>query len=401
MVDVIPPRVKRIWDEWNIRGILFFSLSLQIFLIFLAPLRKATGKRVIVILVWSSYLLADWSASFGVGLITAIQGRGSQPTEANTDLLAFWAPFLILHLGGPDSITALALEDNELWLRHLLNLVSQVGAALYVFALSLPENKIWIPTVLMFFAGVIKYAERTRALFLASTDKFRDSMVGKPAAILDSLRITGSSIKRTEGALKQNINKDDLDDDVQVVKTAHQCFKNFKVLLVDFFVSLNQRKESRDYFQSLEAETALRILDVELSFMYDVLYTKVEVVKPMTGYVLRAIAFGAVLASLGLVHFKVVVVSHDEFNRFDMRVTYTLLLLGALVLDLIAFFKLIFSDWTLVSLLDVDKDEDRDNQEEERASSTKRQGGNISWGKKLRCQFVSVLVFFLGYKRPQ
>ncbi|GFZ17719.1 transmembrane protein, putative [Actinidia rufa] len=39
--------------------------------------------------------------------------------------MAFWAPFLLLHLGGPDTITAYSLEDNELWLRHLLGLVVQ------------------------------------------------------------------------------------------------------------------------------------------------------------------------------------------------------------------------------------------------------------------------------------
>ena len=38
--------------------------------------------------------------------------------NANSELTAFWAPFLLLHLGGPDSITAYALEDNELWLWH-------------------------------------------------------------------------------------------------------------------------------------------------------------------------------------------------------------------------------------------------------------------------------------------
>lgn len=47
--------------------------------------------------------------------------------------MAFWAPFLLVHLGGPDTITAYSLEGNELWLRHLLNLVVQVGVAFYVF----------------------------------------------------------------------------------------------------------------------------------------------------------------------------------------------------------------------------------------------------------------------------
>ena len=43
--------------------------------------------------------------------------------------MAFWAPFLLLHLGGLDSITAYSLQDSELGRRHLLGLVIQVGAA--------------------------------------------------------------------------------------------------------------------------------------------------------------------------------------------------------------------------------------------------------------------------------
>ncbi|XP_048428517.1 putative late blight resistance protein homolog R1B-16 [Pyrus x bretschneideri] len=48
-------------------------------------------------------------------------------------MIAFWAPFLFLHLGGPDKTTAYSLEDNELWLRHLLGVAVQVIVALYVF----------------------------------------------------------------------------------------------------------------------------------------------------------------------------------------------------------------------------------------------------------------------------
>ncbi|MBA0862126.1 hypothetical protein Goshw_004800, partial [Gossypium schwendimanii] len=34
--------------------------------------------------------------------------KANQNPEENSDLLAFWAPFLLLHLGGPDTITAFA-----------------------------------------------------------------------------------------------------------------------------------------------------------------------------------------------------------------------------------------------------------------------------------------------------
>lgn len=122
MVNPIPDSVRKIWDEWNIRGVILFSLSLQTVLISLAPLRKSTGNKLLVSVIWSAYLLADGVAYFGVGLITqrardvpdGPDRSSKQPAESN-ELLAFWAPFLLLHLGGPDTITAFALEDNELW----------------------------------------------------------------------------------------------------------------------------------------------------------------------------------------------------------------------------------------------------------------------------------------------
>lgn len=56
------------------------------------------------------------------------------------DLVAFWAPFLLLHLGGPDTITAFSLEDNELSLRYFLYLGTQLFASAYVFVRSFPND---------------------------------------------------------------------------------------------------------------------------------------------------------------------------------------------------------------------------------------------------------------------
>ena len=89
----------------------------------------------------------------------------------NDQLMAFWAPFLLLHLGGQDTITAYAVQDNELWLRHLLGLVVQSGVALYIFVLSWKVSWPSFLTIPMFLAGFIKYAERTWVLKSANYDQ--------------------------------------------------------------------------------------------------------------------------------------------------------------------------------------------------------------------------------------
>ena len=81
-------------------------------------------------------------------------------SQLQNELTAFWAPFLLLHLGGQDTITAYAVQDNELWLRHLLGLVVQTMVALYIFLLSWKANWLSFLAILMLLAGFIKYTER-------------------------------------------------------------------------------------------------------------------------------------------------------------------------------------------------------------------------------------------------
>ncbi|KAG0480269.1 hypothetical protein HPP92_011127 [Vanilla planifolia] len=97
--------------------------------------------------------------------------------NSNNAILAFWAPFLLLHLGGPDTITAYSMEDNELWARHLLALAYELIIAVYVLFRSLPSNLLLAPTLLIFFVAIVKYAERSYSLYRASTDGFRSSVV--------------------------------------------------------------------------------------------------------------------------------------------------------------------------------------------------------------------------------
>ncbi|GAY32673.1 hypothetical protein CUMW_003570 [Citrus unshiu] len=165
---------KNLWQAWNIRAIILLSLSMQTILILLGPLRNRTSNTLITILIWSAYLLADWSPKFGVGLITESKrsaggGDGGGSGSVNNQFVALWAQFLLLHLGGSDTITAFSLEDNQLWIRQLFGVAVQAVAAGYIFFQTLPGgNQLVIPVVFVFIAGVIKCFERIRAAYLAS-----------------------------------------------------------------------------------------------------------------------------------------------------------------------------------------------------------------------------------------
>ncbi|EEF33591.1 uncharacterized protein LOC8267186 [Ricinus communis] len=366
MVNPIPDSVKKIWEHWNIRGALMFSLLLQTLLVLFAPSRKRTSRKLIILLIWSGYLLADATATFAVGLISNSQSnfgsdRKAQKTKnsdrENSDLLAFWAPFLLVHLGGPDTITAFALEDNELWLRHLLALVFQAVATGYVFIQTLPENKVMIPTFLLFLAGIIKYSERTRSLYLASMDRFRDSMLKEPDPGPNYAKLMEEYASKKQAKLPTQIimipepekvnttgiarEKIILKNQLEVVQKAYEFFQVFRGLIVDLIFSFKERNDSREFFYNISAEDALRVIEAELNFMYEVLFTKVVVVQSKWGYFFRLISFGSVVAALCVFHFYV---KKESFDGFDVGVTYALLF-GAIGLDIVAFLMAIFSDW--------------------------------------------------------
>ncbi|CAH8389431.1 unnamed protein product [Eruca vesicaria subsp. sativa] len=367
MASAIPKPVKELWEACSIRATLIFSLNLQTFLTFSAPQRKRTSKKVLLFLIWSAYLLADWAATFAVGQIADSHGEDPKPGEPakNKELLAFWVPFLLLHLGGPDTITALALEDNELWLRHLLGLAFQTIATVYVFLQSLP-NSLWIPILLVFATGVIKYIERTLALYIASLDKFKDSLIQKPdpgpnyAKLMEEyvakkhmkMPTQIITIEETEKYKKSGVEvRPKVLTHLKILQYAYQYFNIFKGLVVNLIFTSQQRDESKRFFTSLKAEEALEILEVELNFIYEALFTKAEILHNLLGLSFRFITLGCLIASLFIFQYK----NKDQYDGFDVGLTYALLI-GGIALDTISFLMFCVSDWNFVRLRKMEDD---------------------------------------------
>ncbi|KAK9997283.1 hypothetical protein SO802_021969 [Lithocarpus litseifolius] len=133
LTGIFPERLGIIWNGWEARVFLLLSLFLQIVLILFGKRRKYIAKNRVRIILWVAYLSADWIATVSLGVLSQKEGaRKTQSYDSDYAIMAFWAPFLLVHLGGPDTITAYALEDNELWPRRLLELVVQFFVALYV-----------------------------------------------------------------------------------------------------------------------------------------------------------------------------------------------------------------------------------------------------------------------------
>ncbi|XP_010494649.1 PREDICTED: uncharacterized protein LOC104771771 [Camelina sativa] len=368
MGEAIPKEVKDLWDKWNIRGLVILSLALQTFLVLLSPNRKRTHRRFFRLLIWSAYLLANWAAEYAVGQIS--DNQGSEPQPKNTDLLAFWATFLLLHLGGPDTITALAIEDNDLWLRSLFALVCQAVVTLYVFLLSIPNNLL-APTSLMLVAGVIKYVERIQALRGASLETFKNSMLEDPDPGPDYARLMEEfSVRKMLREPTQIVRIEEVEKgqrpkvlvrppnkltNLEAVQYAYKYFNIFKGLVVDlmFNSQSEQLNNSKEFFLSLKPKEALRVLEVELSFIYGTFYTKVNILHTWIGISFRFMALASLLSSLCIF----ATAKKSDYNRFDVDLTYVLLISG-IALDLVAIFIFCVSDWTFARFKKPKEDED-------------------------------------------
>ncbi|XP_051128432.1 uncharacterized protein LOC127249579 isoform X2 [Andrographis paniculata] len=354
----VPKALKNLWEAWEIRSFILFSLFLQCFLILFSPLRKRFSNIWIYMSIWSAYLLADWVAGFAVGLISSSQGndpcKSKKGSATNPDLYAFWVSFLLVHLGGPDTITAFALEDNELWRRHMLTLIFQSISAMYVFYQTLPKNQLWIPTMLMFVSGIIKYGERTFSLLSASLDAFRDKILREADPGPNYAKLMNEYHAMKEAHLPTSIKMFDEPKEsktvnrvrggrltrTEVVLHAHHLFEMFKGLIVGIILSFRERNQCREFFNKRTAKDSFDVIETELNLMYDVLFTKANVVYTVHGCILRFVCASLVVTSLYLFYFE----QKANFKKSDVVITYTLLI-GAIALDCISLIMFASSDW--------------------------------------------------------
>ncbi|KAL3752782.1 hypothetical protein ACJRO7_000215 [Eucalyptus globulus] len=291
--------------------------------------------------------MADWVAAFTVGLISHNRGNSSaHVVEVDEGLQAFWASFLLLHLGGPDTIIAFSLEDSSLWPWHLLSLIFEVYIDIYVFVQIFPSDKsMVIPLILVFLAGVIKIAERTLALYLLSLPRVKESTLlekelrmAVDSQLLEELNVLGDG----HGCSDEERAK--LDESI-MIKHAYSLFQIFKGFIVDLIFTRQQREMSREYFAKVSTIDALRVISVELDFIYEKLHTKALTIHHKWSYIFRIITCTSVVVALG------------QFNRLkkyglpklDVKITH-FLLFGGIILDGIALLMLVFSNWTIARI---------------------------------------------------
>uniref|UniRef100_I1PIW8 DUF4220 domain-containing protein n=1 Tax=Oryza glaberrima TaxID=4538 RepID=I1PIW8_ORYGL len=335
-------------NAWEIEFIVVSSFVLQVTALFLAGYRRRSNSAVVKSIVWTSYLLADSAATYGLGHLSV----NSRPPERQ-QLVAFWAPFLLLHLGGPDSITAYSLEDNQLWKRILQkDFFTQVLGAAYVLYKTFPAGSgLLLPAAWVIFAvGVAKYAERIWALYNANMSDIRSALEN------------GDDEKQEEPPQVPDINRNGRTPEYLLLY-AHSQFEVCKSALVDSS-SANAKNTSylrRTIFSDeWEWEKRWTVFQMEVSLLYDIMYTKAGVIHTWYGYCLRVFSPLATTAALLLFHLSrsttssvgatSIAAMNSPHVLVDVGITYALLV-GAILLDMVSLLSAAGSGWAYAYLV--------------------------------------------------
>ncbi|CAN6329173.1 unnamed protein product [Urochloa humidicola] len=96
----------RFVSSWFMEIMVGLSFLMQLVLSLLAGFRwhgRCVGVRRVIKFC---YVTGDLVAKYALGSLS-VNGISSE-----RQLVAFWVPFFLIHLGGPDNITAYQLEDN-------------------------------------------------------------------------------------------------------------------------------------------------------------------------------------------------------------------------------------------------------------------------------------------------
>ncbi|XP_017978463.1 PREDICTED: uncharacterized protein LOC18596245 [Theobroma cacao] len=334
----LPSAGKDLWNKVELCSLVLLSLFLHIVLIGFGHGIKGKASRWVIPVGWLAYFLGDWVATASLSTLLKRQ------IEKINAIEVLWAPFLLLHLGNAETMAANYLEESALWVRYLVGLLIQFGMAYYVYwRFQTRHTGFNFLATLIFIAGIIKCGERIWILSVSSFENYKKSVLRAPPPEI-SHTLEGKFDFPKHELLMDYLGREGVRPEAEYL---HQAYLSFK-MFVPLFSGLKLRfyKKLNDIFtlqKSMSAKEAFMLVDIELEFLYDMLYTKTSILNSVTGLILLSISLLSCIS--GFIAFSVFI-SKRPYPRVDVAITY-LLLVVAIIADTLALVTQLFSKWTV------------------------------------------------------
>ncbi|CAD6267601.1 unnamed protein product [Miscanthus lutarioriparius] len=296
MLTMILAQSVQWWSEWGFRITVVSSLGANLVVGILSGTRRRSASRwlwallgeVAKLFVWLAYQVAEAAATSALGSLSLC---GSDASEEEKQVVAFWAPFLLLHLGGPDNLTAYALEDNKISNRKWLEIGVRILVVIYtIYNNTHRGGRSWAlllaASVVMLVAGVVRYVERAYALRKANLDSMQED-ASSSSCKDDDFKMLKCRIKRTK---RQGLSL----RDGEALLLAQDLFPIWRHALVDSSVepaSISPRQEASEMILSeWDWESMCKVAEMELSLIYEFLYTKAILAHTWHYYLIRLLS---------------------------------------------------------------------------------------------------------------
>ncbi|XP_044464362.1 uncharacterized protein LOC123194920 [Mangifera indica] len=316
------------WDIYGIRSLLLLSLGAQTIITFFGNRRRCRLRYLTRFFLWLSYLTASPVVTLALGKLSGmnfkafdVKGNQLKLNEDYEDHLSYtiwFAPFLLLQIGSPNLIF-FSVEDNKLKFRHLIGLSTQVAIALWIFYKPFKDVGS-LPTIAVYVAGINRVAERLQALWSISNS---ENVVMASFANTD--------IQEEENPLEFS-SFSNYSRDLFLLVKAYQRFDRLKPYLENWLGHPSSVYLSSMSVEDCPPKDVFRITEFELSFMYDLLYTKASI-----SYSKKSL-WGRIISFLFL-----------AFAGPDDMI-FLVFFLGVSVLEIYEMKELLFSDWAVLHM---------------------------------------------------
>ncbi|XP_006663294.1 uncharacterized protein LOC102713584 [Oryza brachyantha] len=275
------------WEEWQLRILVLASLAVQCYLAMFASARKKHIRALFRFSIWLAYLGGDALAIYGLAMLFNRQKK-PQYKAGSRDLEVFWAPILLIHLGGQAfSISAFNIEDNELWRRHIVTSVSQVAVALYVFIKSWSpsaDQRLLAAAIVLFVIGSFKCFDKPSALKRSSFSSIVSTFNPSPRTESTDREVESEEyIQKARDFMQRNEEtrrSSSPDSNSTISQEDLERLENLSTpdkLFVDFAYSFPNRLTKLESFWLLDTHKvyAYGALCKGLSKTFDLIYSKV------------------------------------------------------------------------------------------------------------------------------